>query len=197
MTEAEWLTATDPYPMLEFLQGKVSDRKLRLFTVAGCYLNHGGANPVDLIPVFEVVVRYIDGLTDLTEVIGHWRGSEQEWGWPERAFQWASDFVAHSTNRYEDGAEDDYPAGTQLLPLIHDIFGNPFRPVNIDPSWLTSTVVVLASGIYQDRAFDRMPILADALQDAGCDNEGILSHCRGDSTHVRGCWVVDLLLGKT
>jgi hypothetical protein len=60
----------------------------------------------------------------------------------------------------------------------------------------TSTAVALARGIYEDRAFDRMPILADALQDAGCDNEDILDHCRGPEPHVRGCWVVDLLLGK-
>jgi hypothetical protein len=80
--------------------------------------------------------------------------------------------------------------------LLRDIFGNPFRPVALDPSWLTSTVVALAEGIYQDRAFDRMPILADALQDAGCDNEAILNHCRQPGEHVRGCWVVDLVLAK-
>ena len=65
-------------------------------------------------------------------------------------------------------------------------------------SWRTSTVVALAKGIYQDRAFDRMPILADALQDAGCTNEDILQHCRDPKqVHVRGCWVVDLVLGKS
>jgi biotin carboxyl carrier protein len=79
---------------------------------------------------------------------------------------------------------------------LRDIFGNPFRPVAIDPRWLTSTVVDLAGGIYEERAFERMPILADALMDAGCDNEEIIAHCRGDGPHVRGCWVVDLLLGK-
>ncbi len=83
-----------------------------------------------------------------------------------------------------------------LVPLIRDIFGNPFHPVTVDPRWLTETVVTLASGIYADRAFDRMPILADALEDAECDDADILSHCRGDGPHVRGCWVVDLMLGK-
>ncbi len=48
-----------------------------------------------------------------------------------------------------------------------------------------------------DRAFDRMPILADALQDAGCDNLNILNHCRQPGEHVRGCWVVDLLTGRS
>jgi hypothetical protein len=87
---------------------------------------------------------------------------------------------------------------TNIRVTLHDIFGNPFRPVTLDPSWLTSDVVALARGIYDERAFDRMPILADALQDAGCDSEDVLNHCRDEKgTHVRGCWVVDLLLGKS
>jgi hypothetical protein len=81
--------------------------------------------------------------------------------------------------------------------LLRDIFGNPFRPVAIDPAWVTSTVVALARGIYDDRAFDRMPILADALEDAGCDHSDILTHCRDpEAMHVRGCWAIDLVLGK-
>ncbi|MCE9531608.1 MAG: hypothetical protein K8T89_10870 [Planctomycetes bacterium] len=80
--------------------------------------------------------------------------------------------------------------------IISCIFGNPFRPVTIDPRWLTSTVVDLAAAIYEEHAFDRLPILADALMDAGCDSDEIIHHCRGDGPHVRGCWVVDLLLGK-
>ena len=80
--------------------------------------------------------------------------------------------------------------------LLRDIFGNPFRPITLDPRWQTETVVALATGIYAERAFDRMPILADALEEAGCDHADILNHCRGDGPHVRGCWVVDLVLGK-
>jgi hypothetical protein len=80
--------------------------------------------------------------------------------------------------------------------FLRCIFGNPFRPVAADPGWLTSTVVELAQGIYADRSFDRLPILADALQDAGCDNPDVLDHCRGPGPHARGCWVVDLVLGK-
>jgi len=80
--------------------------------------------------------------------------------------------------------------------LLRDIFGNPFRPVTPDSTWLTSNVTALAQAIYDERAFDRMPILADALEDAGCTNQEILAHCRGVGAHVRGCWVVDLLLGK-
>ncbi|MBA4189240.1 MAG: hypothetical protein C0467_14685 [Planctomycetaceae bacterium] len=80
--------------------------------------------------------------------------------------------------------------------LLKCLLGNPFHPLSVDPSWLTSDVVALARGIYEDRAFDRMPILADALQDAGCDNDDVLNHCRAERIHARGCWVVDLLLGK-
>jgi hypothetical protein len=84
-----------------------------------------------------------------------------------------------------------------LSELVRDIFGNPFRLVSFDPSWLTSDVVALATGIYHDRAFDRLPILADALQDAGCGNDDILTHLRGPGPHVLGCWVIDLVLGKS
>jgi hypothetical protein len=112
-------------------------------------------------------------------------------------------FAGHKSARYAFAAfATDWRTGFEVeeraqMAIAYDIFGNPFRPVAIDPSWLTSDVRTLAEGIYQDRAFDRMPILADALQDAGCDNEDILNHCRGDGPHVRGCWVVDLVLGKS
>jgi|GEM_PF-5757293 len=81
--------------------------------------------------------------------------------------------------------------------IIRDIFGNPFRPVAFSPEWRTSTVVSLARGMYDSRDFSAMPILADALQDAGCEQAEILDHCRGSGPHVRGCWVVDLALGKS
>jgi len=77
------------------------------------------------------------------------------------------------------------------------IFGPlPFRSVAVESVWLTPTVKQLAQAIYDERAFDRLPILADALEDGGCTNADILSHCRGAGPHVLGCWVVDLLLGK-
>jgi hypothetical protein len=80
--------------------------------------------------------------------------------------------------------------------IIRDIFGNPFRPVAFDPEWRTNTVLAIGRQMYDSREFAPMPILADALQDAGCDNADILDHCRGPGPHVRGCWVVDLVLGK-
>ena len=81
--------------------------------------------------------------------------------------------------------------------LSRDVFGNPFRPVAVDPAWRTDTALSLARGMYESRDFSAMPILADALQDAGCDNPDVLDHCRdAAATHVRGCWVVDLVLEK-
>ena len=88
----------------------------------------------------------------------------------------------------------------RLRGLFCEIFG-PRNPLPTIPSnllqWSGGTVVKIASAVYDDRAFDRLPILADALEDAGCDDADILAHCRGPGPHVRGCWVVDLVLGKT
>ena len=83
---------------------------------------------------------------------------------------------------------------------IHDVLGNPFRPISHNSSWLAwndGTIPKMAQVIYDARAFDRLPLLADALEDAGCTDADILSHCRTPGEHVRGCWVVDLLLGKS
>ncbi|QJW93756.1 hypothetical protein [Frigoriglobus tundricola] len=86
--------------------------------------------------------------------------------------------------------------GLLMGRLIRDVFGNPFRPVVFSPSWRTGTATALARQMYETRDFSAMPILADALQDAGCDDTDALDHCRGSGPHVRGCWVVDLVLGK-
>lgn len=81
--------------------------------------------------------------------------------------------------------------------LLRCIFGKPFLPAIIpNPAWVTSNVVTHAGTIYDEKAFDRMPLLGDALEEAGCNNEDILSHCRSRNPHSRGCWVVDLVLGK-
>jgi hypothetical protein len=77
-----------------------------------------------------------------------------------------------------------------------DIVGDVFYHLTLNSRWLTSTVLALAQSIFTDRAFDRMPILADALEDAGYDNADIVAHCRGPGPHARGCWVIDKILGK-
>jgi hypothetical protein len=111
----------------------------------------------------------------------------------------AGDFIASPDNGF--GLGRSVPHGetesANQLNLLRDIFGNPFRPVSFDPAWRTSTVTALAQTMYDSRDFTPMPILADALQDAGCDNDDFLDHCRDPRhVHVRGCWVVDLVLGR-
>ncbi len=86
---------------------------------------------------------------------------------------------------------------TMQCGILREILGNPFRPVVADPAWLTPTVQSIAAALYADRSFDRLPIFADALEEAGCTNTDVLLHCRKPGEHVRGCWVVDLVLGKT
>ncbi|MDY3563336.1 hypothetical protein R5W23_004837 [Gemmata sp. JC673] len=84
------------------------------------------------------------------------------------------------------------------IAVIYDIFAAAFRPVALAPEWRTGTVTALARQIYESRDFSAMPILADALQDAGCDSTDILHHCRDASQpHARGCWLVDAVLGHT
>jgi hypothetical protein len=87
----------------------------------------------------------------------------------------------------------------RLTIFFRCIFGNPFGPVAINPAWLTwndGTIPKLAQAIYDDRAFDRLPILSDALEESGCSDQDILNHCRQLTEHVRGCWALDLVLGK-
>ena len=213
MTEKKWLTAADPEPMLKFLRAKVSDRKMRLFAVACCYqvwhllIDIENRTAVEMAEVFadgglaaEGLLRFHNEAYPLYEqYTGElWHAarsaSSSAWYFLEDNLQQGSAFFATS-NCLRDVLEiSGYSVA--CLQLLRDIFGNPFRPVSLDPCWRTETVVALAGGIYAERAFDRMPILADALEDAGCDNRDILDHCRGDGPHVRGCWVVDLVLGK-
>jgi len=91
---------------------------------------------------------------------------------------------------------DEMAEETALSNLLRDVCGNPFQPVSMDPSWQSSIAVALARTIYEERTFDRLPILADALEEAGCDDAVVLSHLRGEGPHVRGCWAVDLVLGR-
>ena len=103
--------------------------------------------------------------------------------------------TACRTGLVSDGRQAYYP-----VVLLHDLFGPlPFRSATLDPAWLAwqgGTILKLAQAIYQDRAFDSLPILADALEEAGCTKPDMLAHCREPGVHVRGCWVVDLILGK-
>jgi hypothetical protein len=95
-----------------------------------------------------------------------------------------------------DGPERVSEIRRAIANLLRDIFGNPFRPVEFDPSWRTLPVLALAQAVYDTRRFEDMPVLADALEEAGCANEPLLTHCRQPGEHVRGCWALDGILGK-
>jgi hypothetical protein len=100
----------------------------------------------------------------------------------------------------DEGRERETEARRAMANILRDIFGNAFRPSAPPPpavlTWNDGTVRRMAQGIYDGREFGRMPILADALLDAGCDDEEVLQHCRQQGAlHTRGCWVIDLLLG--
>lgn len=216
MTETEWFACTDPQPMLAFLRGKVSDRKLRLFACACC--RRIWHVITDSRHAVELAERYADGQASLAELEDAREEAELIWSDPEfgedvarqhsfRGYStlWCSDDDAAEVTQYcvqmaaEAAARPndlDNPERAVQCDLLRCIFRNPFRPMTIDQSWQTGTVVFLAQAIYADRAFDRMGILADALEESGCTNPDILSHCRGPGPHTRGCWVVDLILGK-
>jgi hypothetical protein len=225
MTEAEWLAATEPSPMLKFLEGKASNRKLRLFVVALARIFWEQVPEGEMRDAVNQSELYADNPAS-TEQIDDYRhrfyrylirGITPE---PSEQYKWHHNtpgirhvfsfvsmtvrddsmlqYILTTPQPLRDRRQENSitPYFHLLPPHIRDIFGNPFRPLTINPSWLTSTVLALASGIYSEKAFDRMPQLADALQDAGCDNEDILNHCRQPGQHCRGCWVVDLILDK-
>jgi hypothetical protein len=91
--------------------------------------------------------------------------------------------------------EQEFMLG-RVSQLIREIFGNPFRPVAFHPGWRTSTVVTVAQAVYDECRFQDLPVLADALEEAGCTNQDILNHCRGGGEHCRGCWALDLILDR-
>jgi hypothetical protein len=214
MTEHEWLTATDPEPMWPFFRDDVSDRKLRLLAVAWSREIVTKAGEPKAMRAVEASEQFADGNLSEDELgLAHdnvrelWNHAHQV-GEVNHTFpRYVRFAAAYQVSRprarkvlQEIGLllreSDGLVSNEYQVQATRDILGNPFRPVAIGPAWRTSTVVALARGIYDEKAFDRMPILADALQDAGCDNDDVLSHCRGGGPHVRGCWVVDLLLGK-
>jgi hypothetical protein len=114
-------------------------------------------------------------------------------------FSLAADAAAPSVRDAAISLVNTHPEAAQVAQLLHDIVGLPFRGTQIEPAWLAwndGAVPKIAKGIYAERAFDRLPIFADAMEEAGCSDAAILEHCRSPGPHVRGCWVVDLLLGK-
>ncbi|HVK07599.1 MAG TPA: hypothetical protein VM597_02365 [Gemmataceae bacterium] len=225
MTEQEWLGCADPRRMLEALDKRegtegsarsdaipllpplwraASTRLFRLGLAAAFRLDWDALTPQTRAAV-EVMEGWADGAVTYARVteakrvlwsLVYPRSPEHGDGRdPERdAARTLRDALDGRPHFFELVRSTRTP---QRMPaIVRDIFGNPFRPVRVRPDWLTTTAVGLARTIYEDRAFDRLPILADALEDAGCDVPALLDHCRGDGPHVRGCWVVDLVLRK-
>jgi hypothetical protein len=102
----------------------------------------------------------------------------------------------------DEGSTEWFKARSHQTNLLRDIIGNPFRPISINPIWITPTVLDLARSAYDERIMPsgelepaNLAVLSDALEEAGCDDEDILNHLRGPGPHVRGCWAVDLCLG--
>jgi hypothetical protein len=222
MTEAKWLAATRPYDLIYHPKCR-SERKRRLFA---CACARRVLHFLPDARFAEVVIgceEYADGRTDwkavlaLRKVVRTAAGDLQAAGGLEHQhhaahavgaltakefmhFKMASETAGHAVGAFSRPAfmEGCAAEAAEQLLLARDIFSNPFRPITFIESWRTDTAIALARTMYDSREFSAMPILADALQDAGCDNEDVLNHCRDPrQIHIRGCWVVDLVLGKS
>jgi hypothetical protein len=226
MTEEEWLACAEPTVMIEHLRWDVgmSARKLRLYACACC--RHLMSSSPDQTCEKAVVYgeKIADGLigdAERTRIEAELRKVRMTYGDGLASSNYASEMAYIAVSRAHPfvlltstiareatrlSAQENMPEETIVLGQLHrlqpaflrEIFGNPYRRRTIDPSLLTSTVIAIAQQIYESRDFSAMPILADALQDAGCDCDGIFTHLRDpNATHVRGCWALDLVLGKT
>jgi hypothetical protein len=220
MTEAEWLASDDVRALAATLSAQDSVRKRRLFACACArrvwrnFPNDDGRRAV------EVAERYADGQArkaDLKQAQeGMTRASatlfrDDPHNIPVRfavsAAYCATKAGVSSEMVFTVALEANQSAGNRdgvvQARLFRCVFGNPFRPASAGPSWLTSTVEPLAQAAYAERDLpsgelvpERLAVLADALEEAGCDNADLLGHLRGPGPHVRGCWALDLLLGK-
>ena len=224
MTEAEWLAFTDPESMLSWLISIANERKLRLFACACCrqiwslLLDDRSREAVLASEAFA------DGRLRPDELATYHAAAEASFRRCEYINERLADAAA-AAHRTAASTEQFDVVDVQLLAanaaayerddswwadrtsneaqwavqarLVRDVFGNPFHPVTIGPICRTPSVVDLARTVYNEHAFDRMHELTVALQQAGCADETILDHCRGPGPHVRGCWVLDLLLNKS
>ncbi len=215
VTETEWLECTDPMPMFDYLYRRSTPLIVRLYD--WLRQNWHRPNRKDLLVYCAYCRAYWEFISwdkrqksveTVEEVVDKKPLSEFS-----EAAQWTVetaytcvlgclDESAYRQTLYW-GKEEGQEARAALeegkivlCDLLRDVFGNPFQPITLDPAWLTPTVTALAQTVYDDRAFERLPQLADELVKSGCSNQEILSHCRGPGRHVRGCWAVDAVLGK-
>ena len=211
MTQAEWLACSDPAPMLHRVEEWAKDRKLRLFAVACCRSIWHLIVHEEARAVVEAVERYADRPSTELQL---WSapGNLLPDGWLDNPANRAARETAYAVARVSarrarafavDAVRASGGAAERLLEwqrqcaLIRCIFGDPFARRDIDRTWVTPTINNMAELAYEERQFDDLPILGDALEEAGCDNADILNHCRQPGEHVRGCWALDTLLDKT
>ena len=220
MTQTEWLTCQHLSPKLDFLRGRTSDRKFRLFVVGCCRRVWSGLRDARSRAAVEVAERFADGEASEATL---WDAHDAAYVAVDDCLEYSvfsedqavAAYLAAAPSVDEDfDRHDPFPPDVALravgyaidglradcepeqTALLRDVIGNPFHPVTFDPDWRTPAVVALARMMYDGRDFAHLPILADALEDAGCQDADILAHCRGPGPHARGCWVVDLVLGK-
>jgi hypothetical protein len=194
MKEKTWLKEQeDPYKMVNFLRERVTTRKAKLFACA-CFRHPKQPLKDWEVRIVEVGEQAADGLATDAEIQN---AEDESVGSGDSGVAWVILTKDWWTAVEAARAAGEWEKEELQCDLVRDIFGNPFRPVTFSDSWRTDTALTLARQMYDSRDFGAMPILADALQDAGCEVEEILNHCRdAKQTHVRGCWVVDLVLGK-
>jgi hypothetical protein len=204
LTEAQWLVSDDSYLLLGHLEGTFNSRKRNLIACAVCRYHREHIDDLQFHYLIDLADQVVDGKAMRHEFANAWHAQFEELTANRRlprAAMWEAEGTVNGQIdlRGPRGGPRIKAVSSTEANLIRCIVGNPFRPVSIDPAWLTwnnRTMSALAETIYTERAFDRLPILGDALEEAGCDNADILNHCRGPGPHARACWVVDLLLGK-
>jgi hypothetical protein len=229
VTEAEWLACEDPAPLLQFLSGKVSERKLRLFACACCRRIWPLLPDARSRAAVEAGEQYADGRVTGKQLrlirVAARRGVSAvrvalrpaarvaaSVAGPPLTVPVVAAFTANIARVV--GASASAGAATPITAslsaqaaeqagqcrLLRELLGPlPFWSIPVEPTWLAwrdGVVRKMAQTIHDEARFDDLPILADALEDAGCADADLLAHCRQTEKHVRGCWVVDLLLGK-
>jgi hypothetical protein len=207
MTEEEWLACENVEQMLDFLEDQASQRKVWLFACAICRRIPGYLDSTPDRLSLEAAERHFDGVDSLEEMHEHFPATNWDirfyrldpWNALDRALESICGEILVPSTAYASEDERDEALArewAELANLLREIVGNPFRPVTIKPAWRIPAVTALAQSVYDDRRFQDLPILADALEEAGCTNADLLSHLRGPGPHVRGCWALDLILGK-
>jgi hypothetical protein len=208
MTEEDWRECSEPLELLSVAQPGWAEERLRQYSVF--VLGAIGANrAADLLAAHATFAGHEEEIEryrrEAAGPAGRMSGGGYSMGRKpvhlspstQRARAILAALQPHAlASAREVTRETQHLVRREQCEVLRCLFPNPFRPVAFSSSWRSETVVALASAIYAERAFDRMPILADALEEAGCDHADVLSHCRGPGPHVRGCWAVDGVLGK-